>query len=75
MANKLHQFGLLQIFLGMTAFGTALTAARSSDVTCYVLGAFSALLAGATVSEDSRHAGLVAFSVLVSIYFVRVAIG
>jgi hypothetical protein len=71
MASARHQFGLLQIFLTLTAFGFALAALRSSDVTCYVLGAFAALLAGATVLEQSKYAGPVAFAVMLGIYLIR----
>ena len=71
MTSTRHQFGLLQIFLALTAFGFALTAVRSSGVTCYVLGAFAALLAGATVLEQGKYAGPVAFAVMLGIYLLR----
>ncbi|MEO8164795.1 MAG: hypothetical protein ABI619_05305 [Betaproteobacteria bacterium] len=73
MLRRNLQFGLLQIFLAFTAFGFALAAVRSSGLSCYGLASFSAVLAGATVMEHNKHAGLVAFLVLVGIYVIRLA--
>ena len=66
------QFRLVQLFLAVTAVGFALAAIRSSGLTCYALGAFAALFAGASVLEHNKYAGLVAFSVLLGIYVIRV---
>jgi hypothetical protein len=74
MANARPQFGLRQVFLGVTAFGFAISSIRSSGVTCYVLGAFAALLAGAAVLEHNKHAGVVAFGVMFGIYILRLVL-
>ena len=68
-----RQFGLVQLFLAVTSVGFGLAAVRSSGLTCYGLGAFSALLAGATMMEHSKYAGPVAFMVLLAIYAIRIA--
>lgn len=69
------QFRLFQLFLALTAVGFALAAVRASGLTCYALGAFAALFAGAAVMEHNKYAGLIAFIVLVGIYMVRIATG
>jgi hypothetical protein len=68
------QFRLLQLFLALTAVGFALAAIRSSDLSCYALGAFAGLFAGAAAMEHSKYAGLVAFLVLLGIYAIRIAL-
>ena len=67
------QFRLLQLFLALTAVGFALAAVRSSGLTCYALGAFAALFAGAAILEHNKYAGPVAFGVLLGIYVIRFA--
>lgn len=71
MAISRQQFGLVQLFLAVTAVGFALAAVRSSGLACYALGAFSALMAGASVMEHDKHAGIVACLVMIGIYVLR----
>ncbi|MBC8351510.1 MAG: hypothetical protein H8E66_05955 [Planctomycetes bacterium] len=74
MPDSRVQFGLVQLFLAFTAFGFALAAVRSSGLTCYALGSFAAVLAGATMLEHHKYAGVVGFIVLLGIYAIRTAL-
>ncbi|MDA1050551.1 MAG: hypothetical protein O3C40_08720 [Planctomycetota bacterium] len=74
MAKSKPQFGLVQLFLALTAMGFALAAVRSVGWAWYGFAAFAGLLAGAAVLEHNKYAGLVAFMVLIAIYVIRIAI-
>lgn len=75
MAKPQPQFGLVQLFLAVTAIGFSLTAIRAAGLAWYGLAAIAALLAGAAMLERSKFAGPMAFSTFVAIYAIRFVIG